>query len=96
MHVEEFVLVVVALVSMCFTVCYIAKLWFNRSIRKASGQPSLMPDERLARIEQAVDTMALEVERISEGQRYLTRVLASRPLDTASLPVSTGTPSRSS
>jgi hypothetical protein len=96
MHVEEFVLVVVALVSMCFTVCYIAKQWFNRGIRKASGQPSMMPDERLTRIEQAVDAMALEVERISEGQRYLTKVLASRPLDAASLPASVGTPSRSS
>jgi len=96
MHVEEIVVVVVALVSMCFTVCYIAKLWFNRSIRKASGHPPLVSDERLARIEQAVDTMALEVERISEGQRYLTKVLASRPADAVSLPASVGTPSRSS
>lgn len=31
---------------------------------------------RLERIENAVDTIALEVERISEGQRFLTRVLA--------------------
>lgn len=92
----EFVLVVITLISMCATVCYIAKLWFNRSIRKANLQPSLVSDERLARIEQAVDTMALEVERISEGQRYLTKVLASRSVDAPSLPLSTGTPSRTS
>ena len=31
---------------------------------------------RLERIENAVDVIALEVERISEGQRFLTRVMA--------------------
>jgi hypothetical protein len=37
------------------------------------------PDDlggRLDRIENAVDVIAVEVERISEGQRFLTRVLA--------------------
>jgi hypothetical protein len=31
---------------------------------------------RLERIEQAVDAIAVEVERISEGQRFTTRLLA--------------------
>src|SRR6185437_8370121 len=35
---------------------------------------------RLDRIEQAVDAIAIEVERISEGQRFVTRLLAERPL----------------
>ena len=35
-------------------------------------------DERLARIEQAVDAIALEVERISEGQRFTTKLLSER------------------
>jgi hypothetical protein len=34
--------------------------------------------ERLNRIETAVDSTALEVERISEGQRFTTRLLAER------------------
>ena len=34
--------------------------------------------ERLTRIETAVDSTALEVERISEGQRFTTRLLAER------------------
>ena len=34
--------------------------------------------ERLQRIEQAVDAMAIEIERISEGQRFTTRLLSSR------------------
>jgi hypothetical protein len=35
---------------------------------------------RLDRLEQAVDTIAVEIERISEGQRFVTRVLAERPV----------------
>jgi len=34
--------------------------------------------ERLNRIETSVDSTALEVERISEGQRFTTRLLAER------------------
>jgi hypothetical protein len=34
--------------------------------------------ERLNRIETSVDTTALEVERIAEGQRFTTRLLAER------------------
>ena len=35
--------------------------------------------ERLERLEQAVEAIAVEVERVGEGQRYLTRVLENRP-----------------
>jgi hypothetical protein len=34
-----------------------------------------MSDERLARLEVAVESIALEVERISEGQRFTTKLL---------------------
>jgi hypothetical protein len=47
-----------------------------------SRRPPALPDDiaaaRLERIEQAVDAMAIEIERISEGQRFTTRLLASR------------------
>jgi hypothetical protein len=33
---------------------------------------------RLERIERAVESIAVEVERISEGQRFVTKVLADR------------------
>jgi demethoxyubiquinone hydroxylase (CLK1/Coq7/Cat5 family) len=35
-------------------------------------------EERLARIEHAIEAVALEVERISEGQRFVTRLLSER------------------
>lgn len=43
-------------------------------------------DERLARMETAIDTMALEVERISEAQRFVTKLLAEREKAPAALP----------
>jgi hypothetical protein len=33
---------------------------------------------RLERMEQAIDSIAVEVERISEGQRFTTKLLADR------------------
>ena len=47
------------------------------STSRARPLPAEDP-ERLKRIEQAVDAMAIEVERISEGQRFVTRLLAER------------------
>jgi hypothetical protein len=40
---------------------------------------------RLERIEQAVDSIAIEVERISEGQRFTTKLLTERASDSARL-----------
>lgn len=41
---------------------------------------------RLERIEQAIDAMAVEIERISESQRFVTRVLSERPAEAPALP----------
>ena len=38
-------------------------------------------NERLARMEHAIDSIAVEVERISEGQRFTTKLLADRARD---------------
>ena len=35
-------------------------------------------EQRLARVEHAVEAIAIEVERISEGQRYVTTLLDER------------------
>jgi len=43
-------------------------------------------DERLARMETAIEAMSIEVERISEGQRFVTRLLAEREQQQKSLP----------
>jgi hypothetical protein len=57
----------------------IAKAWARR-IENEPRRPSLPPEvvERLERMEQAIDSIAVEVERISEGQRFTTKLLAER------------------
>ena len=42
--------------------------------------------ERLKRIEATVESMAIEIERISEGQRFTTKLLADRGTANAALP----------
>lgn len=51
-------------------------------LRRPRGQITLPPElvERLDRIERAVDVTALEVERIGEGQRFLTRAFGERQI----------------
>ena len=47
--------------------------------KKATSAPVVRntdDSERLERVEQAVETIAIEVERISEGQRFVTKLLA--------------------
>lgn len=54
---------------------------FARAMDRRGAQPRAMApevDARLARMEQAIDAVAIEVERIAEGQRFATRLLADR------------------
>lgn len=50
----------------------------NRRRGEAGASGLVMDEARMARLEQAVESIALEVERISEGQRFTTRLLAER------------------
>jgi hypothetical protein len=52
---------------------------FARRMERES-KTKVAPDvaSRLERIEQAVDAIAIEVERISEGQRFTTKLLTER------------------
>ena len=58
----------------------LARAWASRLERKPNA--SAVPTEvtaRLERMEQAIDSIAIEIERISEGQRFTTRLLSDRP-----------------
>ncbi|HET9424162.1 MAG TPA: hypothetical protein VFO55_02235 [Gemmatimonadaceae bacterium] len=47
----------------------------------APAQPAMIQsNERLDRIEQAVDTIAVEIERVSENQRFMTRLMTETQL----------------
>ncbi|HJR62938.1 MAG TPA: hypothetical protein VJ803_04505 [Gemmatimonadaceae bacterium] len=74
---EADALAFIALVlSLAFTIPTTTWIWTRR--RKDLKPGSSVTDERLARIEQAVDAIAIEIERISEGQRFTTKLLAER------------------
>ena len=57
----------------------IARAYARRLDREPSRR-EIPPDvtARLERMEQALDSIAIEVERISEGQRFTTKLLADR------------------
>src|SRR4051812_12795735 len=48
----------------------------EQKLRAADSAVSAISDERIARIEAAVESIAIEVERISEGQRFTTKLLS--------------------
>ena len=58
----------------------ISRLIWKRGSRAAQHAPAIREDsgERLERIEQGMDAIAIEVERVSEGQRFVTRLLSER------------------
>ncbi|MFN2603706.1 MAG: hypothetical protein ABR582_13255 [Gemmatimonadaceae bacterium] len=51
---------------------------FRRKRNRTEPQPQLARDsnDRLERLEQGVEAIAIEVERISEGQRFVTKLLS--------------------
>lgn len=53
-----------------------ARLIWKRGNLPPRPAQSTESAQRLDRIEQAVDAIAIEVERVSEGQRFMTRLLA--------------------
>lgn len=60
----------------------------TRRMWKGTAAPRASPVEagRLERIEQAVEAIAVEVERVSEGQRFVTKLLSNADRKPVSLP----------
>lgn len=56
---------------------YARRLWRGTSRSASPKLDEISP--RLERIEHAMDAIAIEVERVSEGQRFVTKILAERP-----------------
>lgn len=53
---------------------------FARRMDRRGAAPEMPPEalQRLQHMEQAIDAIAVEVERISEGQRFTTKLLSER------------------
>jgi len=65
---------------------------FARWIDRRGTSPAIPTEvaSRLSNIENAVETVAVEVERISEGQRFTTRLLNDRAANANAQPASVG------
>lgn len=70
-------------------VVLISRMWFRHKERMSelgrgsSARGEIEMNARLERMEQAIEAMAVELERVGEGQRFITRVLAERPSSAA-------------
>ncbi len=74
----ELVAIGCSMVALTSILTPIAKAWARRFERRHEVQQQALIERRLAAIEQAVETVAVEVERISEGQRFTAKLLAER------------------
>jgi hypothetical protein len=82
-------------ITVVFTIFVLAPLalaaaWLMWKRARLPARAPLPPEtvQRLERIEQSVDAIAIEVERVTEGQRFLTRLLTDKQ------PVALPVPSR--
>lgn len=74
--------IVVMAAASCGALAYIVRVIANAAVRhreqdaRIAEATAMQPnDARMARLELAVESIAVEVERISEGQRFTTRLL---------------------
>jgi hypothetical protein len=66
-------------IPMCLGVWFWGRAYLLKTERSLHAPP--IPADlmvRLERMEQGIETIALEVERISEGQRFTTKLLSER------------------
>lgn len=80
---EDGMLIGSFMTSLAFTAVLAFRWW--RGKRKGSKSAGKVTDEsnqRLERLEQGMDAIAIEIERVSEGQRFVTRLLSeANPLN---------------
>lgn len=76
---------IVIVLGLPLVIVYARKMWKRDSVTES--RPS-HDDHRLERIEQAIDAMAVEVERVAEGQRFVTKLLSDRANERVSIPAS--------
>jgi hypothetical protein len=62
-----------------FAIAVSRLIWKRASLPPRVAGADQATQQRLDALQQAVDTIAIEVERISEGQRFVTRLLSERP-----------------
>ena len=76
---SDLTLAVIVLGTTAMTVVTVVRMSFRYLEKKHRyAQVPAVSDDRMLRLEQAVDAIAIEVERMSESQRFVTKILAER------------------
>jgi len=86
-EVANFAIVAVVIVGMVGSLAKIA-VWLIRDLKQktpARELPNPLYEQRLDQLQQSVDAIAVEVERIAEAQRFSAKLLAERT-DSPALP----------
>jgi hypothetical protein len=78
-------IVIIAIVAVAGgTISQLLKIWLNRPGRAVLPQADLKEiRDGLGQLQQAVDAIAVEVERLSEGQRFTTKLLSEQAREVA-------------
>ena len=78
-------IVIIAIVAVSAgAISQIIKSWLNRPGRAGIPQSDLREIRAgLGQLQQAVDAIAIEVERLSEGQRFTTKLLSEKAREVA-------------
>lgn len=72
----------VTIIFVFFPIAFAISRWIWRRAGKApvvnAAQLSPQIDQRLERLEQGMDAIAIEIERVTEGQRFVTKLLSEQ------------------
>jgi hypothetical protein len=74
----EPIIITFTLFVLCPIALSISRLIWKRGSRMQMSAPPADSTQRLERMEQSMDAIAIEIERVSEGQRFVTRLLSER------------------
>ena len=70
--------IIAALIVSGIVVSTIAQAWFKARARKSGDDIGTRLEQRLDRMERAIESVAVEVERVAEAHRFTAKLLAER------------------
>lgn len=68
-------------ISISMVAMAVARMVSSRRRRELPESSLARIEERMERMEMAIDAIATEVERVAEGQRFTSRLLTERPIE---------------
>lgn len=93
-HAADVAMAAVVMGTASVTIITVARMFLHRAARRPDALTAGavdQRDERMERLELAIDAIAVEVERLSESQRFTARLLSERLSAPGALPPATRT-----